>query len=55
MTPLIILSIACTAFICGFALGLMGFAVFRAASSHDEESGAPEGPFPFGQPRSPAD
>lgn len=45
MTPLITLSIACTAFVVGFALGLMGFAMFaglrREAADHD--AGAAEG------------
>ena len=55
MTPLIVLSIAFVAFNGGFALGFMLLAMFQANSSSDEESGAPEGPFPFSQPRSPAD
>lgn len=45
MTPLITLSIACTTFVVGFALGLMGFAMFaglrREAADHD--AGAAEG------------
>lgn len=45
MTPLIILSVACTAFICGFALGLMGFAITWEffGDLPDDEAGAPEG------------
>lgn len=45
MTPLLALSIACTAFVGGFSLGLMGCALFagirREAADHD--AGAAEG------------
>lgn len=58
MTALISLSIACTAFVVGFALGLMGFALFASlhAESPDHEAGAAEGDqISFGQsPRSPS-
>ena len=45
MTPLLALSIACTAFVAGFSLGLMGCALFAGLKreSSDHDSGAAEG------------
>lgn len=45
MTPLLTLSIACTAFVVGFALGLMAFAMFAGLrrESDDHDAGAAEG------------
>ena len=58
MTPVVALSIACTTFVVGFALGLMGCALFaglrREAADHD--AGAAEGDqiSQFGQRSSPS-
>jgi hypothetical protein len=49
-----------------FIYGIIGFTILCGAAAlvyarsdsddgRNEESGAPEGPFPFSQPRSPAD